>query len=61
MPTIDEARVIWLTTFGSGWIDMKDVFDADSVLVWPTYIKLRLSDSLEADPVNDKVKIKCRS
>ncbi len=58
--TVDEARAIWLTKMGSGWVNELEVLLDDGVL-WEAYTKLRLSDSLDKDLASLKMKLKCKS
>jgi hypothetical protein len=58
--TIDEARAVWLTKMGSGWVNELEVLLDDGVL-WEAYTKLRLSDSLDKDLASLKMKLKCKS
>ena len=55
--TLDEARVVWLTTLGSGWVDMFEVFDFKGDFVWQAYSILLRADVLRFDPATDRAKI----
>jgi hypothetical protein len=56
----EEARAIWLTFFGSGWVDMDDVFVSEGMYPWAAYHILDRSRSLTNDYAHDRVKIKCK-
>jgi hypothetical protein len=58
---IEEARVVWLTTFGSGWVDMADVLKAKGIYPWDAYHTLNDANALEDDKSNATVKLKCKS
>jgi len=57
----EEARAIWLTTFGSGWVGMDDVFDSEGMFPWAAYNILDRYRSLTNDYAHHRVKIKCKS
>jgi hypothetical protein len=57
--TGEEARMLWLLTFGSGWVSSYDLFTADDEVIL-AYKEL-LKNELDIDALNNTVKIKCKS
>jgi hypothetical protein len=61
--TIEEARTIWLTLLGSGWLTYIEVMEHpqyEEVIV-PAYRVLRHTASMDRDAAQELVKIKCKS
>jgi hypothetical protein len=57
--TTEEARMLWLLTFGSGWVSSYDLFNANDEVIL-AYKEL-LKTEFDLDPLNDTIKIKCKS
>jgi hypothetical protein len=57
--TIEEARMLWLLTFGSGWVSSSDLFNADDEVIL-AYKEL-LKNQMDFDTLNNAIKIKCKS
>jgi hypothetical protein len=57
--TIEEARMLWLLTFGSGWVSSLDLFNADDEVIL-AYKEL-LKNEMDFDSFNNTIKIKCKS
>ena len=57
--TIEEARMLWLLTFGSEWVSSLDLFNADDEVIL-AYKEL-LKDQMDFDALNNTIKIKCKS
>jgi hypothetical protein len=57
----EQARAIWLTTFGSGWVSVDTVFDTEGVYPWAAYHILERARNLTIDYPQYRVKIKCKS
>jgi len=57
--TTEEARMLWLLTFGSGWVSSLDLFNADDEVIL-AYKEL-LKNEMDFDSLNNTIKIKCKS
>lgn len=56
--TIEEARMVWLLTFGSGWVRLRDLAANQEAI--PAYKEL-LKNEFDTDALNNTIKIKCKS
>lgn len=57
----EEARTIWLTTYGSNWVGMDEVFESEGIYPWAAFHILERARILTIDYAHDRVKIKCKS
>ena len=59
--TLDEARTIWLTLLGSGWVGYHDIMSNPQYegTLDAAYVKLRDTAAIDKDHVAQQVKIKC--
>lgn len=57
--TLEEARMLWLLTFGTGWVGVRQLFvGRDEVIV---AYKTLLKTEMDFDALNNTIKIKCKS
>lgn len=54
----EEARMIWLLNFGSGWVNSRDLFMATDEIIM-AYKEL-LKTEMDFDALNNTIKIKPR-
>lgn len=57
----EQAKAIWLTTFGSDWVSVDTVFDTEGVYPWAAFHILERASDLTIDYAQYRVKIKCKS
>lgn len=59
--TLEEARTIWLTLLGTGWLTYVEVMEHPQYeeVIAPAYKKLRDSASMDRDAARELVRIKC--
>jgi len=57
--TVEEARMLWLLTFGSGWVSSRDLFMSNDEIILA--YKQLIKNDMDFDSLNNIIKIKCKS